>query len=85
MLSILEKKTLDDLDYNEVSGTSLQYSPSNSACDIGYNNTKLVCEKLISVMSSFYFDGEISKVNLNTHITFTIFTNLLEVNIIDIK
>jgi len=51
------KKTLDDLDGNEVSATGLQYSPSNSACDIGYNNTKLVPEKQMSVMPNFYIDG----------------------------
>jgi len=76
---------LDDLDCNEVFGISLQYSPSNSACDIGYNNTKLVREKLMSVRPSFYIDGEISNINITVHITFTIFANLLEVNIIDIK
>jgi len=85
VLSVLERKALDDLDDNEVSSTSLQYSPSNCACDIGYNNTKLVREKLMSVMPSFYIDGEISKVNINIYTTFTFFANLLEVNIIDIK
>jgi len=85
MLNTLGKKPPHDLDCNEVFGTSLQYSPSNSACDIGYNNTKLVHEKLMSVMPSFYIDGEISKVNIVIRITFIIFANLLEVKIIDIK
>ena len=84
MLSILGKKHWME-DDNEVSGISLQYSPSNSTCDIGYNNTKLVREKLMSVMPTFYINGEISKVNINNHITFAIFSDLLEVNIVDIK
>ena len=36
-------------------------------------------------MHIFYINGEILEVNINIHITFTNFANLLQVNIINIK
>jgi len=45
-----------EIDYsnlNEIYGTNPHYSLTNSTKDIGYNNTKLVRQKLMSVMSNF--------------------------------
>ena len=73
---------MDDFHLNEAYSTSPQYSPPNTAKDIGYSNTKLVCEKLTSVMPTFYVDGEISKVNVNIDMTFIGLSNSFSKNII---